>query len=145
MSSPVLIIGAGITGLTLAQSLLHSSPPVPFRIFERDPTPSHRGAGWGLTIHWALDDFLRLIPESLQSRIAEAYVDGDAVSRGEEGQFLLFNLCTGETMEQVPPNRKVRVKRERLRKLLMEGINIEVRDSTFLYHEDGNWPLTCRI
>lgn len=59
-------------------------------------------------------------------------MDSEAVKRGEEGQFLLFNLCTGETMEQVPPSRKVRVKREKLRKLLMEGIDIEVRHSTVL-------------
>lgn len=53
-------------------------------------------------------------------------MDSEAVKRGEEGQFCLFNLCTGEMMEQVPPNRKVRVKRERLRTLLMEGIDVEV-------------------
>lgn len=70
---------------------------------------------------------MSLIPKHLARRIEEAYVDGEAVRRGEEGQFLLFNLVTGETMEQVPPNRKVRVKRERLRKLLMEGIDVEVR------------------
>lgn len=69
---------------------------------------------------------MSLIPKNLQDRIEECFVDADAVAKGEEGKFILFNLETGEVMEKVPPNRKVRVKRERLRRLLMEGIDIEV-------------------
>lgn len=69
---------------------------------------------------------MSLIPKALQKRVGECYVDPTAVEKGEEGQFLLFNLRSGERMWQVPPSRKVRVSRERLRGLLMEGIEIEV-------------------
>jgi 2-polyprenyl-6-methoxyphenol hydroxylase-like FAD-dependent oxidoreductase len=51
-SLPVLIIGAGISGLILAQQLRKSG--VPFLIFERDTDFSTRGAEWGLTLHWSL-------------------------------------------------------------------------------------------
>ena len=79
---------------------------------------------------------MSLIPKNLQGRIEECFVDADAVAKEEEGKFILFNLETGDVMEKVPPNRKVRVKRERLRKLLMEGINVEVSMlSTYLVQE----------
>jgi cation diffusion facilitator CzcD-associated flavoprotein CzcO len=41
----ILIIGAGITGLTLGQALKKHS--IPFTLFERDPTVLYRGRGWG--------------------------------------------------------------------------------------------------
>ena len=46
----VLIIGAGIIGLSLAQAFRKHG--IPYEIFERDPTPEYRGSGWGITIHW---------------------------------------------------------------------------------------------
>lgn len=121
----MLIMGAGITGLTLAQALKKASPPIPFRIFERDPTADFRGAGWGLTIHWALKEFLSLIPKELADRLPETFVDKQAVDDGKVGNFLLYNLKTGEEMYKVPPAERMRVSRERLRALLMEGLNIE--------------------
>jgi len=147
-TSHILIIGAGITGLILAQSLLkrhqnnttttadtdtatlhsHIQSTTPtFSIYERDPTPDFRGAGWGLTIHWALSDFVSLLPQNLVDRLPETFVDADAVERGETGHFLLFDLQTGETKLRVPPSERIRVSRERLRSLLMEGLDIQVR------------------
>ena len=122
----ILIIGAGITGLTLAQAL--KTQNVPFTIFERDAEPSSRGRGWGLTIHWALDTFLSLLPQHIIARLPETYVDPVAVEEGENGKFLLFDLITGEPKWQVPAARRMRVSRERLRALLMDGIDIKVCD-----------------
>lgn len=125
MSQPhILIIGAGVIGLTLAQALKKSS--IPFTIFERDPTSSHRGKGWGLTIHWGLDTFLSLLPQNIIDRLDETFVDPDAVARGENGKFLLFDLATGEAKWQVTAARRMRLSRERLRTLLMDGIDIQV-------------------
>lgn len=45
---PIIILGAGISGLTLAQGLLKSS--IPFRIFERDPTLNTRSQGYRFRI-----------------------------------------------------------------------------------------------
>ena len=45
---PILIIGAGISGLALAQGLLKSS--IPFRIFERDPVLNVRSQGYRVRI-----------------------------------------------------------------------------------------------
>jgi len=53
-------------------------------------------------------------------------VDAEAVQRGETGNFLLFDLQTGEERYRVPPSKRIRVSREKLRRLLMDGLDIQV-------------------
>lgn len=120
----ILIIGAGITGLLLAQALKKAS--IPFTVFERDPHVSFRGKGWGLTIHWSLQTFISLLPQHLVDRLPEVYVDRQASERGENGNFLFFDLRSGEARWKVPPNKRIRVSRERLRSLLLEGLDVQV-------------------
>lgn len=48
MSYPVIIIGAGVSGLALAQGLLRTGRP--FRVFERDPTLHARTQGYRVRI-----------------------------------------------------------------------------------------------
>jgi 2-polyprenyl-6-methoxyphenol hydroxylase-like FAD-dependent oxidoreductase len=120
----VLIIGAGITGRTLAQALKNHS--IPFTIFERDPDVSFRGRGWGLTIHWSLSTFISLSPQRLVDRLPEVYVDPEASERGENGNFSFFDLKSGEARWRIPPSQRIRVSRERLRALLLEGLEVQV-------------------
>lgn len=121
----VLIIGGGITGLLLAQALKKAD--IAFTVFERDPVLSHRGRGWGLTIHWALDAFTSLLPQNIIDRLSETYVNPHAsASGGENGKFSFFDLKSGEARWTVPPTKRIRVSRERLRALLAEGVNIQV-------------------
>lgn len=123
----VLIIGAGITGLCLAQALKKNG--ISFSIFERDPDVSARGKGWGLTIHWSLDTFLSLLPQHIVDKLPNIYVDPDAIKRGENGNFLFFDLRSGEARYKVPPNKRIRVSRERLRALLLDGLDVQVISS----------------
>ncbi|KAL8870915.1 MAG: hypothetical protein Q9174_003149 [Haloplaca sp. 1 TL-2023] len=119
----ILIIGAGITGLVLAQALKKHG--IAFTVFERDESVSARGRGWGLTIHWSLDTFLSLLPEHLVEKLPSVYVDPEASERGENGNFLFFDLRTGEERWRVPPNKRIRVSRERLRGLVMGGLDVQ--------------------
>ena len=123
-NSHVLIIGAGITGLVLGQALKNHA--IPFTIYERDYDVAARGRGWGLTIHWSLQTFLSLLPQHLVDRLPSVYVDPQASARGENGNFLFFDLQSGEARWKVPPSERIRVSRERLRALLLDGLDVQV-------------------
>ncbi len=120
----ILIVGAGITGLVLGQALKKHG--IPFAIFERDHNVAARGRGWGLTIHWGLQTFLSLLPQHLVDRLPEAFVDPEAHKRGENGNFLFFDLQSGEARWKVPPSERMRMSRERLRALLLDGLDVQV-------------------
>ncbi len=122
--TPILIVGAGISGLTLAQALCKER--IPFQIVEQDSSSSSRSAGWGLTIHWALPTFLDLLPQEVQERLPDTYVNQEAVNKGEIGNFAFYDLGSGEARWKVPPNKRIRVSRERLRQLLMTGVDVKV-------------------
>ncbi|CAM1501408.1 Fc.00g105700.m01.CDS01 [Cosmosporella sp. VM-42] len=123
---PVLIIGAGISGLLLAQHLRREG--VPFQVFERDADLTTRGVGWGLTLHWSLPALRALLPESLFQRLPESYVDRPAAERGASSTFPFFDLSTGELRSCTPKateSERIRVTREGLRRLLATGIEIK--------------------
>jgi 2-polyprenyl-6-methoxyphenol hydroxylase-like FAD-dependent oxidoreductase len=122
-TQPILIIGGGIAGLTLAQACRKEH--IPYRLFERDESPSSRGAGWGLTLAQALPAFKNLVPEDIITRLPEAYVNTEAFKAGEHGNFTFFDLSTGEAKWKVPPAERIRVSRERLRNLMLTGLNME--------------------
>ena len=124
----ILIIGAGITGLILGQALKKYG--ISFSIYERDHDVAARGRGWGLTIHWSLQTFLSLLPQHLVDRLPETYVDPEASKRGEHGNFLFFDLQNGQALWKVPPSERIRVSRERLRALLLDGLDVQVRTTT---------------
>ncbi|KAI1139397.1 putative monooxygenase [Hypoxylon sp. FL0543] len=59
----VLIVGAGLGGLTLAQCLRKQN--VPFEIFERDSDPVSRASGWAIGLHSVLEDLLSSVPQDM--------------------------------------------------------------------------------
>jgi 2-polyprenyl-6-methoxyphenol hydroxylase-like FAD-dependent oxidoreductase len=121
---PILIVGAGISGLALAQCLQEEG--IPFRLVERRPEVVPGDAGWGFTINWSLENLVEMLPPSLSARLVETYVDRQAVQDGKDASFPFFNLLTGELLFKVPPGKRVRVNRDKLRKLLRTDLPIEV-------------------
>ncbi|KAF7559029.1 hypothetical protein G7046_g5126 [Stylonectria norvegica] len=123
---PVLIIGAGISGLLLAQLL--RAQGVPFQVFERDGDLETRGVGWGLTLHWSLEELRDLLPSDLVRRLPSTYVDRVAVEKGLWSTFPFFDISTGELKAETPKaseSQRIRVTRENLRGLLSTGIDIK--------------------
>ncbi|KAF2850030.1 FAD/NAD(P)-binding domain-containing protein [Plenodomus tracheiphilus IPT5] len=59
----VLIVGAGIGGLVLAQSLVKQN--VSFEIFERDEDKDARFQGWAIVIHSIIDQLLSVLPSDM--------------------------------------------------------------------------------
>ncbi|RDW77439.1 hypothetical protein BP6252_05492 [Coleophoma cylindrospora] len=120
--SPILIIGAGVVGLVLAQSLKKEG--IPFQIFDRDAHIDARGHGWGITIHWALAALKHCLPAELFDKLASIQVDPE-VGRNDTGQFLFLNLEDAVPVFQIPPSKRLRINREKFRKLLLEGIDVQ--------------------
>ncbi|KAJ0141683.1 putative FAD-dependent monooxygenase [Colletotrichum tanaceti] len=146
---PVIIVGAGVGGLLLAQHLRKTG--VPFRLYERDADLTTRGVGWGLTLHWSLPALRSLLPGDLVARLPDAYVDRAAVARGEASAFPFFDLGTGELKGGSPPapeSLRIRVTRERLRRLLATDVDVqweksftkfeEKEDSVVVWFDDGS-------
>ncbi|KAL4964334.1 FAD-dependent oxidoreductase [Aspergillus stella-maris] len=118
-NNPILIVGAGITGLILGQALKQRN--IPFSIYERDPHLSSRHQGWAITLHWALSYLSSLLPPNVLNRIENVQVDQD-VAKHDTGNFLYLNLKSGDIHWRIPPNKRWRVNRERLRSALLQGI-----------------------
>jgi hypothetical protein len=71
-----------------------------------------------------------LLPEDLLEQLPDTYVDRAAVERGESSTFPFFDLSTGQKKSSSPKaleSQRIRVTRERLRRLLATNIDIKVR------------------
>jgi 2-polyprenyl-6-methoxyphenol hydroxylase-like FAD-dependent oxidoreductase len=123
----IIIVGAGVSGLLLAQYLQKCE--IPYQIFERDADLTTRGVGWGLTLHWSLPALRQLLPEELLRRIPETYVDRASVENGLASTFPFFDLSTGElkaATPAAPESQRIRMSRHRFRELIATGIDIQV-------------------
>lgn len=85
-SRAILIIGAGIVGLTLAQGCREAG--IPFQIFESHDASSEKSQGWGLTLHWSLNSLARTI--------------------GPEPTALLAEVCCADKSNQTPTHSRAR-------------------------------------
>jgi glycine/D-amino acid oxidase-like deaminating enzyme len=71
----VLIVGAGIVGLTIAQGCRRQG--IPFTIFEGDESRESRPQGWAVTLHWCLDSLRRTIGPELSGKLLEVTIHVD--------------------------------------------------------------------
>lgn len=90
-SAPIIIIGAGLVGLSLAQALKKEG--FNFKIYDRDQSLNERPAGWGITIHWALPALQSCLPPEVFDRLLSIQVDpvngGKGMSIPEHGISVL--------------------------------------------------------
>jgi len=123
---PVIIIGAGVSGLTLAQACQKKN--IPFRIFERDESESlsqYRADGKSLTECWPLDVLKDALPDELVMRLSECHAIRGAVSFAEEDHYDLFFLDTAESQRTRSMSKRIRLLREKFRTLLLTGIEVQ--------------------
>ncbi|KAH3671331.1 hypothetical protein OGAPHI_000554 [Ogataea philodendri] len=118
----ILISGAGVAGLLTAQALKQLN--IPFIIFDRDDSVTSRGQGWGITLHWALNDFLSLLPEDIRAKVYDCQVLED-FHLNDSGNFVYINASTGQPLVHIPPSKRLRVRREQIRRTLLEGIDVQ--------------------
>lgn len=134
--APVLIIGAGISGLALAQGLHKFS--IPFRIFERDPVLNVRSQGYRVRITdnsiYALESLLtRSLYDHLEASCAAVALDAPTqtasnAGAGPRGRFNARNMEKIETKFGGPPLNQLHTQgatdadRSVLRSVLMHGL-----------------------
>lgn len=136
----MIIVGAGVVGLTLAHALekvcsytlhsrvtgtKHSQNGISYQILERDLSIDSRGNGWGITIHWARQALQSCIPEHMYNSLDTISVDPNMKSK-DPGHYKFFNLESVERKFAAPVDpERMRVKREGFRKLLLSDLNVK--------------------
>lgn len=118
---PVIIVGAGVVGLSLAQALKQRG--IPFEIYERD-THIDRATGWGITIHWALPALKACLPPALFAKLSTIQVDPQQGIK-DTGRFVFLDLSTAQPRYIIPPSERLRINRRKFRGLLAEGLDVQ--------------------
>ena len=123
MDFKVLIVGAGSCGLALAQGLKQAG--ISYILLERDSSEGYhqRPRDWGSLMHWGADHLQKCLPAHLWDRRSEMYVDP---WNDYQTPTAYWNGETGEMIKRIEAPPTVRVSRRKVRKLLSEGLNIEV-------------------
>ncbi|KAG0167196.1 hypothetical protein DFQ28_006367 [Apophysomyces sp. BC1034] len=141
LDKPVLIIGGGMAGLSLAHALKQQG--VPYRLFERDQNPNHRAQGWSMSLHFCLDPLKKAIdPAHYDTLTAKALVN----PRDPATEFAVIDGRTLETLVRFDQHAMLaanftayRINRTRFRQWLLEQIDVEwdQRLQSYAVGEDG--------
>ncbi|KAJ4377550.1 hypothetical protein N0V83_000375 [Neocucurbitaria cava] len=120
----VLIVGAGTSGLLIAQGLKQAS--IPFTIFESETTSTYqtRPREWGMTLHWGSNHIASCLPPELVERFNEAYADPLQKPDAATG-LPIHNGKTGELIMEMAAEKPYRVSRKKMRNLFKEGIDVQ--------------------
>ena len=133
-SLPVIIVGAGVSGLALAQGLCKHG--IPFRLFERDASLTARAQGYRFRIS---DEGIRALEQNLPSERFEKFKRSCGLNAGtSNAPQIHLDANTGEPGELLfPPGSKapsvfqtqeppLSADRTLLRKILLDGIEESV-------------------
>lgn len=124
---PVLIIGGGLAGLTLANMLKENN--VPYMVFERDANQAVRAQGWSINIQSALPFLMRgFNPERFSTMPAASAVHPE---KPWELELAMVNAQKdpNKVLAKVDfndmPEKAIHINRGRFRNWLLQGIDIQ--------------------
>ncbi|RSL78963.1 hypothetical protein CEP51_007757 [Fusarium floridanum] len=118
----VIIIGAGITGLIVAQGLKKLG--IRYSIFEKEVCLNYRSNEWTMAIHWSLDRLENILSPEVFSQIPLISCN-PAVPIEAGGLYPIIQAETGNLLTGVPYEKGLRVSRSRMRALCAEGIEVQ--------------------
>lgn len=130
----ILIIGAGVCGLAIAQGLKKAG--IPFTIFDAEGPSAVRPREWTMAVHWGLPMLESLLPEDLVDRIRSyAVVDPSLDFRKYPNSVLpLYDGVMGKLLKEID-SEGIRVSRRRLRTVCGDGIEVKVSVLSAEYFE----------
>ncbi|KAF2674609.1 putative monooxygenase [Microthyrium microscopicum] len=138
MDAEILIIGAGATGLALAQGLRRAG--ISCIVFERDDGLFARSRDWNFAVHWSADALRAIIGDEAWSKIQTVQVDPNTPTKHMDGLKFL-NAATGELVNEAKIDYFYRLKRSAFRELLADGVDLRFgkRLESVNFSEDGEW------
>ncbi|KAI4125379.1 MAG: hypothetical protein LQ347_005395 [Umbilicaria vellea] len=118
----VLVIGAGITGLLLAQGLRKAG----FRcsIFESETAAQYRPREWTMGLHWSLPILEHILPTEIWTGLNEAQTDPH-YEAPESDVLPIYNGLTGDLIKNVPIPKTIRYSRRKMRAHLTKGVDVQ--------------------
>ncbi|KIW90649.1 uncharacterized protein Z519_08432 [Cladophialophora bantiana CBS 173.52] len=118
----VIIIGAGLSGLALAQGLEKNG--IDYVVVDKESEPRDRN--WGVTIAWSHPLLAQLLPEELYNRLPECQPDPglDTKEAGFES-VIIRDGQTGETIVQPPFPGVRRLNIQKTRAVWSKGVNVK--------------------
>ncbi|PTU17907.1 hypothetical protein P175DRAFT_0445558 [Aspergillus ochraceoroseus IBT 24754] len=137
-TTTVLVVGAGSTGLALAQGLKKAG--IPCIVVEKNESLDAQPRDWNMGLHWGAEPLKALIPEEMWAQIQTVQVD-PSTPTAEHDSLQFLNGQTGELMTAVPANDFYRLRRRKLRGLLMQDLDIRwgVQLERIEYSSDGKY------
>jgi 2-polyprenyl-6-methoxyphenol hydroxylase-like FAD-dependent oxidoreductase len=118
---PIIICGAGISGLVLGQGLLKAN--IPFKIFEQDPALNTRFQGYRVRI---LGPGISALEGTLPNELFRELRASSAISASTADElYHLINALSGEKLKAPPFDRQpepLNADRTVLRKILIKGL-----------------------
>ncbi|KAF5560475.1 FAD NAD(P)-binding domain-containing protein [Fusarium phyllophilum] len=124
-TTQVIVIGAGATGLLIAQGLTRSNISV--EVFERQSYEKYteRAGTWGMALHWSTPNVEACLPPELFAQLHTAQTDPWTVLSDDHAKTIpMVNGKTGELLTYVKAEGPRRVHRGRLRDLFRTGVNV---------------------
>ncbi|KAF2259027.1 monooxygenase FAD-binding protein-like protein [Lojkania enalia] len=137
-SPHVLIIGAGLAGLALAQALRARN--YTFQVFDRDVSEENRSQGWCITLHGdLLDSFARYFPSDMPDLDPVDHLYGTGIETSSAVYHASRNLLK-ELVRFGPKlgNRQIRANRGKLRSWLMTNVSVQWGKQFVRYEEDAS-------